>query len=168
MLPNVISQSPLIISYNSLQRTLHIILVTPPTDIRARPTHHRRITHATTRTLAPSLLLKPTPLRPRTRGVSVGGDGRSVLVGVHERGIGGAGCGGEVGGEAGEVVGVEVGGGVGGVVARGWDRGDFGGGRGFDELGVAVPLAAARVAAPTVLATAAVSPLGMLVKVEIN
>ena len=61
-------------------------------------------------------------------------------------------------GQAGEVVWVRVRGaqGVGGGRGHG---GDFCAGGGFDELGVAVPFPAARVAAPAVEAAAAVAPL---------
>lgn len=122
MLSNIVSQPPLILPRYPLQRTLHIILITPPTNPTPRLTRNRRITHTPPRTLTTVLLLEPTALTPRTGGIRVAERSR-----VDERGVRGCGCDAEVGGELGEGVGVVEG--LGGGVVRsafgGWDGRDF-------------------------------------------
>ncbi len=88
MLPNIISQPPLIIPHNAFQRTLYIIFVlTAPTNRRPRTSRarNRRITHTLIRTLGALLLLEPArAFRLPTRLLRVG-DGAGVD--LDERGI---------------------------------------------------------------------------------
>ena len=72
MLSDIIPQPPLIIPRNPVKRTLHVILITSPADIRTRGASNRRVTHTASRTLTPLFLLEPASFAPRACCISIG------------------------------------------------------------------------------------------------